>query len=79
MGWMRRKQLQKRKNESQNELLDEIDFAGLEEWSGDEQKEPQELMTEYVSISAIGDMDLDKTSLVKHSIRSTYNTPFKDH
>ena len=37
-GGISRKALQNRKNESQKELLDEIDLAGLEEWNGDEQK-----------------------------------------
>ena len=35
-------------------------------------------MTEYASILAMSDMDLGKTSLVKHSIRLTDNTPFKE-
>ena len=42
-------------------------------------KEAWELITEYASIFAMIDMDLGKTSLVKHSIRLTDNTPFKEH
>ena len=51
----------KKKNEGQKELLDEIDLDRLEEWSGDEQKQAWELITEY-DIFAMSDMDLDKTS-----------------
>ena len=38
-----------------------------------------ELITEYAGIFAMSDMDLCRTSLVKHSIRLTDNTPFKEH
>ena len=69
----------KGETESQKELLDEIDLIGLEECSGDEQKEAWEIITEYVTIFAMSDMDLGKTSLVKHSIRLTDNTLFKEH
>ena len=48
------------------------------EWSQNEQKETWELITEYTSIFAMSDMDLGKASLVKHSIRLTDNTPFKE-
>ena len=51
----------------------------MEEWIQNEQKEAQELITEYAGIFAISDMDLCRTSLVKHSIRLTDNTPFMEH
>ena len=35
-------------------------------------------MTEYASIFAMSDMDLGKTNLVKHSIRLTDYTLFKE-
>ena len=41
-------------------------------------KKAQEFITEYASIIAMSNMDLGKTSLVKHSIRLTDNTPFKE-
>ena len=68
---------EKRKIESHRELLDKTDLAGLGEWSEDEQKEAWELITEYSGIFALSIMDLGKTSLVKHSIRLTDNTPLK--
>ena len=67
-----------KENESQKELLDEIDLARLEEWSGYEQEEAQELLTEYTSIFAMSDMDLGKISIVKHSISLTDNNLFKE-
>ena len=71
--------VKKRETESQKELLGQIGLMGLEEWSGNEQEEAQELTTVYTGISSMNDMDLGKTSLVKHSIRLTDNTPFKEH
>ena len=59
----------KRKDESPKELLDKIDLTGLRDWSQDEEKEAWQLIIEYASIFAMSDMDLGKTSLVKHSIR----------
>ena len=51
----------------------------MEEWSQNEQKEALELITEYAGIFAMNVMDLGKTSLVKHSISLTNDTPFKEH
>ena len=69
----------KRKYESQKEILDKIDLTGLGERSQNEQKEVQELLTEYASIFATSDMDLGKTSLVKHIIILMDYTPLKEH
>ena len=55
-----------------------INLTGLGKWSQNEQKEAWGLITKYASIFAISDKDLGKTSLVKHSIRLTDNTPFKE-
>ena len=46
------------------------------EWG--EQKEAKDLMTEDASIFAMSVMGLGKTSLIKHSIRLTDNTPLKE-
>ena len=42
-------------------------------------RRPGEFIMEYTGIFAMSDMDLCKTSLVKHSITLTDNTPFKEH
>ena len=70
---------QKRKSESQKELLDKIDLTGLRDWNLYEQKEAQELITEYASIFSISYIDLGKRFLVKHSSSLTDNIPFKEH
>ena len=65
--------------EGQRELLDKIDLMGLWDWSIEDQKEVWDLILEYASMFAMHDVDLDKISLVKHSIRLTDDTPFKEH
>ena len=40
----------------------------LREWSQNEKKEAQELITGYTSIFAISKMDFHRLSLVKHSL-----------
>ena len=60
--------------EGQKDLLDIIDLTGSRDWSMDEQKEALKLIAKYTSISTMSNMDLDKTSLVKHSIRLRDNT-----
>ena len=69
----------KRNGGSQKEYLDKIDLMGLRDWSQNKQKEAQEFITEYTSIFALSDMDLGRTSLVKHSITLMDNTQFKEH
>ena len=59
--------------------LDKIDGKGLWDWSSEDQNEVCDLIMEYTSIFAMHNMDLGKTSLVKHSIRLSNNTPFKEH
>ena len=78
--WMGEKEStgEKRKTESQTKLLDKIDLTGLGEWSQNEQKQTQDLITEYTGIVAMSNMNLGKTCLVKHSIRLTDNTLFKE-
>ena len=44
-----------------------------------DQKQAQELIVEYTSIFTMCDVDLGKTSLVKHNIRLMDNTSFKEH
>ena len=54
------------------------DLTGLWDWGLDDQKEAWELIVEYNSTFTMQDMDLDKTSLVKHSIKLMDNTLFKE-
>ena len=64
--------------EGQRELLDKIDMMGLWDWQSEDQNEAHDLIMEYASISAKHGMDLGKMSLVKHTIRLTDDTPFKE-
>ena len=43
------------------------------------QQEAQDLIHEYACIFSQNDLDLGKTSIVKHSIKLTDKTPFKEH
>ena len=67
---------QQGQSKCQKELLDNNYLTGLQDWSLDDQKEARDLIVEYTSIFIMLDMDLDKISLVKHSIRLTDKTPF---
>ena len=69
----------KGKGVSQKELLVKIDLTGLWDWSQDDEKEAWEHIAEYAKIFARNYMDLGKTSLVKHCIRSGDKTPYKEH
>ena len=64
--------------EGQRELLDKFYWMGLQDWSLEDQKQVWDLIMEYASIFAMHDMNLGKMSLVKHSIRLTDNTPYKE-
>ena len=56
-AWGDKEETTTKKRKNSSHLLDEIDLAGLEECKGDEQKDDQELITEYASIFAMSDMD----------------------
>ena len=43
------------------------------------QQEARDLIYEYACIFSQNDLDLGKTSIVKHSIKLTDSTPFKEH
>ena len=59
-------------------LMSKIDFSGIKDWKPEEQKEAIDLIIEYGSLFALKDMDLGKTDKVKHSIKLTDYTPFKE-
>ena len=59
-------------------LMSKLDLTGITDWSEDEQKEVKDLIIEYGSIFALKDLDLGKTDKVKHSIKLTDYTPFKE-
>ena len=59
-------------------LMRKLDLTGITDWSEDEQKEVKDLIIEYGSIFALKDLDLGRTDKVKHSIKLTDYTPFKE-
>ena len=59
-------------------LMSKIDFSGIRDWKSEEQKEVIDLIIEYGSLFALKDMDLGETDKVKHSIKLTDYTPFKE-
>ena len=47
-------------------------------WTDHEGQEIGDVLTEYHDLFALDDLELGKTSLVKHSIRLTNETLFKE-
>ena len=60
-------------------ILQRIDLAGIGDWDPMMQQEARDLICEYADIFSQNDLDLGKTSIVKHSIKVTNPTPFKEH
>ena len=59
-------------------LMSKLDLTGIKDWSSEEQKEVKDLIIEYGSLFALKDLDLGRTDKVKHSIKLTDYTPFKE-
>ena len=61
-----------------NELFTKLDLSGIKEWPEDLQQEVHNLMVEYQHLFALNDLELGKTSMVKHEIILSNPVPFKD-
>ena len=59
-------------------VLEALDLQGLKEWPESEQKQARELLLKWEHLFAGNDLDLGKTALIKHKIRLTDQTPFKE-
>ena len=59
-------------------LFSKLDLSGLEGWETEDKEEVKALLKEYASIFALDDLDLGKTAMVKHEIKLTDYTPFKE-
>ena len=59
-------------------LLDELNLQGLEDWLEEKQMQARELLTRWGHLFAYSDLDMGKTSLIKHQIKLTEWTPFKE-
>ena len=61
-----------------NQLFDNLDLSGITKWSSEDWQEVKNLIMEYHSLFALDDLDLRCTSAVKHLIKLTDKTPFKE-
>ena len=53
-------------------------MSGIDDWDPQIQQEAQYLICEYACIFSQNDLDLGKTSIVKHSIKVNDPTQFKE-
>ena len=61
------------------EILQKVDLLGTTGWNSTEWQDTYNLICEYACIFSWDDLDLCKTSIVKHSIKLTDPIPFKEH
>ena len=59
-------------------VLEALDLQGLKKWPESEQKQARELLLKWEHLFGQNDLDLGKTALIKHKIRLTNQTPFKE-
>ena len=60
------------------EILQKVDLSGTIDWDPAEQQDACNLMHGYACIFSWNDLNLGKTSIVKHSIKLTDPTLFKE-
>ena len=61
-----------------NDLFTKLDLSGFQDWPEDLQQKVNDLMIEYQHLFALNDLELGKTSKVKHEIKLSNLVPFKD-
>ena len=60
-----------------DKLFEKLDLSGAQAWTSQRNRK-LDLLTENHDLFSLGDLELGKTSLVKHSIKLTNDTPFKE-
>ena len=60
------------------EILQKVDLSETTDWDSAEQQDVYNLICEYACIFSWNDLDFGKTLMVKHSIKLTDPTPFKE-
>ena len=60
------------------EILQKVDLLGTTDWDSAEQWDAHNLIHDYAFIFSWNDLNLGRTSIVKHSIKLTDPTPFKE-
>ena len=61
-----------------NDLFTKLDLSGIQDWPEDLQQKVHDLMIEYQHSFALNDLELGKTSKVKHEIKLSNPVAFKD-
>ena len=59
-------------------VFKEIDLSGINDWSEEDQIDVKKLINDFGFLFTINDLDLGKTNTVKHTIKLTDYTPFKE-
>ena len=65
-------------DERLEKLFNKLDLSGIDKWEGEDQQQVRGLIVEYTHLFASDDLNLGNMSLVKHKIKLTDNTPFKE-
>ena len=60
------------------DILQKLDLSEMKNWEPSLQKVAQELISEFTCIFSKDDLDLGRTSIVKHSIKVNDSIPFKE-
>ena len=60
------------------DILQKLDLSGMKNWEPSLQKAAQELISEFTCIFSQDDLDLGRTSIVKHSIKVNDSIPFRE-
>ena len=58
--------------------MEALNLQGLKEWPESDQKQARELLLKWEHLFTCNNLDLGKTALIKHKIRLTDQTPFKE-
>ena len=61
-----------------NNLFTKLNLSGIQDWPKDLQQNVHDLMIEYQHLFALNDLELGKTSKVKHEIKLNNPLPVKD-
>ena len=60
-------------------IMGQLNLQGLEKWPKEEQDQARKLLVKWEHLFACSNLDLRKTSLIKHQIKLTDWMPFKEH
>ena len=61
-----------------NDILQKLNLCGMQDWEPSLQKAAQDFICKFACIFSQDDLDLGKTSIVKHSIEVNDPVPFKE-